>query len=65
MQKILLLKQTVSGITEYLDIGIYYFYHFQTLRKLRVLCISIINLLNKLWYVTLFIIENIPSVVTI
>lgn len=48
MQKILLLKQTVSGITEYLDIHIYYFYHYQTVRKLVVFCTGVLSLLNKL-----------------
>lgn len=34
IQKVLLLKQIVGGITEGLDIHIYYFYHDQTTRKL-------------------------------
>lgn len=51
MQKILLLKQTVNGITD-IDICIYYFCHYQTIRKLVIFCTGIISLLNELWYVT-------------
>ena len=52
VQKVLWLKQIVGGITECLDIHIYYFYHDQITRKLLVFCTDIISLLNKLWYVS-------------
>lgn len=47
MQKILLLRQTLSIIIEYLDIPIYFFFNYQTVRKLVVFCAGIISLLRN------------------